>query len=493
MIHTKKIRFINLDEPSYRLIQKAALEQGYYWNTPTLRNRDCKDYKEKHALVLDSDGELMHGAPSPALSDTTINIQTNHIVEFEKLFGVAIQQTPQPEQPTPTPQPTQPQPTTETPMNPYEIMVADIEKRLLDMLSKQLPNEDKVQQLIAAEVLKFGRTLITIEDKRTTPPTTTEVSEAVHEKLPDLIGVLNSECWPALVGPTGSGKTLGVMQCAKILKVDIVCIKQMTRIIAPHDLIGYMDAEGHYRKGAWTDAIIGYKYESASGAPDKLVSTPAWIVVDEMDNANENIIMILKAIQTKRIAMPYGMQDINPRLQVIATMNTYGTGATREYVGRCAQDAALLNEFQFIDWGYDTSFEWELLQKLHASYTDPGKYKLEDFRRLLDMFIAMRAKADNNKVRCIIATRNVINVAKMLVANPTWPVSKALQMSIFKGLKEDEIKRMECPEIWTTKHHTTKPNVTDRRRPELQRLGSNITTDGTFIYSNDSDIENPIK
>ena len=92
MIHTKKIRFINLDEPSYRLIQKAALEQGYYWNTPTLRNRDCKDYKEKHALVLDSDGELMHGAPSPALSDTTINIQTNHIVEFEKLFGVAIQQ-----------------------------------------------------------------------------------------------------------------------------------------------------------------------------------------------------------------------------------------------------------------------------------------------------------------------------------------------------------------------------------------------------------------
>lgn len=351
-----------------------------------------------------------------------------------------------------------------TPTNPYDSMVTDIQNRILEYLKHNLPNEEKIKNMILEECAKTQRVVHVVEDRRKVPTETRDITEPVHKAMSDLLGIIQSECWPAIVGPTGGGKTLGVLQCARILDIKLVCIKQMTRIIAPHDLIGYMDATGNYRKGAWTDAILGYEY---STWPIEKKDYPALLVVDEMDNANENIIMIIKALQTGRIAMPYGMQEVNTKLTVISTMNTWGTGATREYVGRCAQDAALLNEFQFIEWNYDTEFEWSLLQQLYKSYENPGDYQLTDIRRLLDLFIAMRAKAETQKVRVIISTRNIINVTKMLMSNAGWPIHKALCMSVYKGLKEEEIKRIECPEHWRAPQASPKKRVIDLDNPDM--------------------------
>jgi len=175
------------------------------------------------------------------------------------------------------------------------------------------------------------------------------------------------------------------------------------------------------------------------------------IVIDEMDNANANIIMLVKALQIGVIAMPYGLQQINPNLQVCATMNTWGTGATREYVGRMAQDAALLNEFNFVEWDYDIEFEFELLKGIFYSFKEQTEYKIEHMQQLHAMFKAMRVKAENQKVRCIISTRNIMNVAKMLLSNPTWSIHPTLKKSVYKGLKEEEIKRIEAPEQWSKK------------------------------------------
>jgi hypothetical protein len=64
----------------------------------------------------------------------------------------------------------------------------------------------------------------------------------------------------------------------------------------------------------------------------------------------------------------------------------------------------------------------------------------------------MRAKAEQQKVRVIISTRNLVNVAKMLLNNPSWSVHNVLKKSVYKGLKEEEWKRIECPELWSHKH-----------------------------------------
>lgn len=446
-LETTHIVLHNLNPATNEACQRIVFKFGYGWGLE--RNQTITEPTKKFLYVpVNKEKGLMFSNEysKPWGNESYYNIEIDHVDTLHLVLETLNKGT----KPPPTPQPPQPKPTMTTPAtNPYESMVADIRQRLLDELKDSLPNQERVKQLILEEVAKTSRVTVVLEDRRLEVPTTTELTGPVHQSMPELIGILSSQCWPALVGPTGSGKTLGVLQCAKLLGIQLVCIKQMTRIIAPHDLIGYMDANGHYRKGAWTDAILGYQFEAnGTVVPNKLEHTPALIVVDEMDNANENIIMLVKALQTGRIAMPYGMQDCNSKLQVVATMNTWGTGATREYVGRCAQDAALLNEFQFIEWNYDTAFEWELLQQLFGSYKSTGDYDISHMRRLLDMFIAMRQKAEQQKIRVIISTRNVINVAKLLICNPTWVIHKALCMSVYKGLKEEEIKRVECPEMW---------------------------------------------
>lgn len=355
------------------------------------------------------------------------------------------------------------------PKTPYDLMIDDVvnkvltglktdpslvnEQRVIDLIKSTAPkpevNRDTVESIIK-EVIKNvqpERTIITIHNKRTN--TVTETDEPTHKALAEVIGVLGADCWCAIVGATGSGKTLGAIQYAKLAKISILGIKQMCNTLQPHELIGFIDANGKYRKGAWTDAIIGRVYENNGTMPecDNPTDTPALITIDEMDNANSNIIMLVKALQTGIITMPYGQQRINPSLQVCATMNTWGTGATREYVGRMAQDAALLNEFQFVEWDYDTDFEMKLIEQTYRSFGDNvGDYKLEHMHKLHSMFIAMRQKAQSGNVRVIISTRNIINVVKMLLSNPTWTVHGALKKSVYKGLKEEEWRRIEAPE-----------------------------------------------
>ncbi len=380
----------------------------------------------------------------------------------------------------------------ETPKTPYEQMCDDLVARTITAVKDKIPDADDIAKHMkdACDHLKgqiesnlkdkldaLAYTKLIIEDRRGPSVVTATIDSPVHSSMADVVGILQADCWPALVGPAGSGKTRGVMQLATaILKIapELVCVKQMHRMIAPHELIGYCNADGKYVKGAWTDAILGYVYDDNNGnrKPTEMKFASSMIVADEMDNANENIIMLLKAIATGVIMMPYGIQPINPGVRVIATMNTWGNGATREYVGRCAQDAALLNEFQFQVWDYDTQFEWALLQQQFASYKDTGKWKIEHMRTLLDMFIAMRKKAEQQKVRVIIATRNVLAVARMLLCNPTWSVDKALWKSVYKGLKPDEVRRVEAPECWTKHKDISNVPRKDDRPHDAEILAS---------------------
>lgn len=340
------------------------------------------------------------------------------------------------------------------PSNPYEVMIQDITNRVYKMVGKAV-DENRVKEMINNVLSTQGRTLITIEDRRKQPPLTTDINKPTHKALPDVIGVLKSGCWCVVVGPTGGGKTLGAFQYAKAAGIKIVGIKQLCNTLAPHELIGFIDANGKYRKGAWTDSILGQIWDSSSGAIpncDEPHNEEAIIVIDEMDNGNPNIIMLVKALATGYIMMPYGKQKINPNLQVMATMNTWGMGANREYVGRMAQDAAMLNEFQFVEWNYDEEFEWQLVKNTFNEYGgQQEEYTMEHMQMIHSMFLAMRKNADTQKIRCIISTRNIINTVKLLLCNTTWTIHKALKMTIYKGLKEEEIKRVEAPEHWRWK------------------------------------------
>ena len=54
---------------------------------------------------------------------------------------------------------------------------------------------------------------------------------------------------------------------------------------------------------------------------------------------------------------PDGMVPRHPDCCIILTANTFGTGATNDYVGRLRQDAAFLNRFVTISWPIDEELE----------------------------------------------------------------------------------------------------------------------------------------
>jgi len=452
--NTTGVAFLGVDKDTFFKLQDLAVFYG--WNGGCQYSNDTICFKANgRKEVLHASLEYETANPEP------LQIRENYLEEAERWLRRQTGKDTKPKEQH------KDEPQTRNMNDPYELMCKDLVDRVLAQVKEKIPSagelraelsdslesvKKEIEDTLKAKLDTLQASRLIIEDRRSTPPTITELPDAVHASVPEVIGIVQSGCWCAAVGPSGGGKTLGAFQCADALKIprQLVCIKQMTRIIAPHDLIGFMDAGGHYRKGAWTDAILGQVYDNSNGGkiPTTHFSTPAMIIVDEMDNANENVIMILKALNTGRIMMPYGMQEVNPQVVVIATMNTWGTGATREYVGRCAQDAALLNEFQFQEWNYDEAFEWALLQRLYMSYKDAGGWKLEHMRTLLDMFSAMRVNAEKQNIRIIISTRNIINVAKMLICNQKWSVNKCLQKSVYKGLKKEEVDRVKAPHVW---------------------------------------------
>lgn len=231
-------------------------------------------------------------------------------------------------------------------------------------------------------------------------PSYEEASKLIKTRLPI-----------ALVGPTGSGKTYAARQ----LCIDELSIKPenyftraVNRQTASHDFIGFMNAQGSYVKGAFSDAIRS--------------NEPSAIVFDEFDNGNENTSLILKGLFSGRLYMPYGMQEVNPSLYVVVTMNTWGNGASREYVGRNTLDAALLNEFQFCVWGYDTGFERELF------VTEYNKFKTDTITRneneegeFFDWLQQLRKNIETHKTRAILGTRNLLQCARLLACTDfTW-------------------------------------------------------------------------
>jgi len=141
-------------------------------------------------------------------------------------------------------------------------------------------------------------------------------------------------------GPAGSGKTYAAKTVAKALGL---AFEYNGALSMPHELLGFIDAGGTYHETPFRKA-----YSSA-----------AVYLFDEVDGSDNTALLALNAaLANGRASFPDGQAERHADSVIIATANTWGLGATADYVGRAKIDAAFLSRFPVrIQWDYDTDME----------------------------------------------------------------------------------------------------------------------------------------
>lgn len=141
-------------------------------------------------------------------------------------------------------------------------------------------------------------------------------------------------------GPAGSGKTHAAKTAAKALGV---AFHYNGALSMPHELLGFIDAAGRYHRTPFREA-----YEHGGV-----------YLFDEVDGSDNSALLALNAALANGTAtFPDGQYARNANCYVVATANTWGLGATAEYIGRSKIDAAFLSRFPVrIGWDYDEALE----------------------------------------------------------------------------------------------------------------------------------------
>jgi MoxR-like ATPase len=213
-----------------------------------------------------------------------------------------------------------------------------------------------------------------------------------------------------LVGPAGSGKTTVAAKVAEALELPFYEHGAMS---AKHDFFGYMDANGIYHRTAFREAF------EHGGV----------FLWDEMDSSipHEAITAngAIAASVGQEISFPDGMVARHADFIVIAAANTYGSGASREYVGRYQLDAATLDRFAVLDFPYDTKLERAL------AGNDDWTFKVQQIRKAVEKL----------KIRHIVSPRASIKGAKMLAAG--MDEKQVAELYLWRGISKDDRQRIE--------------------------------------------------
>jgi len=159
-----------------------------------------------------------------------------------------------------------------------------------------------------------------------------------HKQFPMLLKTLpRFPVW--LPGPAGSGKTTAARNAARALSVPFHHHGAVDNV---YQLLGFIDAGGTYHATSFRSA-----YEHGG--------VFLW---DEVDASNPAALVAFNAaIENGECVFPDATIVKHPQCYFVAAANTYGTGATHEYVGRTKLDAATLDRFVMLDWHYDEKLE----------------------------------------------------------------------------------------------------------------------------------------
>jgi len=237
-----------------------------------------------------------------------------------------------------------------------------------------------------------------------------------HKQLEQLINYAALRLSPLLVGMAGTGKTHAGQQTSEALGLQFYSISvgaQTTKT----DIMGYMDATGRYIRTLFREA-----YENGGV-----------FLMDEIDAGNANVLITINAALSNGLAaFPDAMVQRHPDFVFVASANTFGNGANRQYVGRNQLDAATLDRFAIIEWLIDDDLEESLAVGLNGKAWYMAVRAARDYiaEKNIRALVSPRATQKGSKLLDIGCGLNEVIDATMLASVPDDKKSDVRQVAV---------------------------------------------------------------
>lgn len=232
-----------------------------------------------------------------------------------------------------------------------------------------------------------------------------EVTDTTHNKFEDVLTLTSIDIPVFLVGEAGSGKNHLCKQIADALKLDFYFSNAVTN---EYKITGFIDANGHYHETQFYKAFV----------------EGGLFFFDEIDASVPEVLVLLNAaIENKYFNFPTGKKDAHKDFRIIAAGNTYGQGASLQYVGRYQLDGASLDRFAVVDMTYDKNIEMLIA---------------EDDTELVEAVGKIREIVQKNSLRIIVSYRAISQLNK-LINHQKMDMVKAMTYVLLKGLNVDDM------------------------------------------------------
>lgn len=278
-------------------------------------------------------------------------------------------------------------------------------------------NEDAVRTIVQDAIANRPADKLEIKF----PDHTTVMDKHTHPQFQNVLKVMmmarQSTKWPYLVGPAGTGKSTMGEHLAEAVGVPFAAFPANPGAMM-HDILGFVSPTTHeYNEPVYVT----------------MMRNGGLVLLDELDKLHPGIAAGTNGLLAQmRVTLPTGESfPLHDKFFIVAGANTYGTGATSEYVGSTQLDAATLDRFARIPVNYDT--EYETARACAVLGTTNGA-------KWMAQITKMRDNRDSHKIQAIISTRSVIGVATM-VAGGIAP-DNALDWCLFANLNRDQRERI---------------------------------------------------
>lgn len=283
----------------------------------------------------------------------------------------------------------------------------------------------------AAEVARIAQTLVDAAIEKAKLPTTTNIvihraddtgrvettnMGIQHTQFTRLLALCQTRIavptsrrvnvW--MPGPAGSGKTTAAGNVAAALGLPFY---YTGAIMDETKIFGYMNANGGYVE---TDFFKAYTQGGV-------------FLWDEADASDPMVSNMLNGAGDGMLAsFPHGMFKRHADFVFIAAANTYGMGANDRYVGRNRLDAATLDRFVKLSWGYSPQLEQHIIADTYA----------------YDTMLRIRSAVDAAGYDLIISTRAGMRHRLLRTMPDLYTADEALETAYRDGMTADQWRQV---------------------------------------------------